>query len=420
MSDQQTFVIVGAGLAGATAAATLRAEGFDGRIVLVGAEPHAPYERPPLSKGYLNGSAERASVFVHPEPWYAENGVELRSSTRVTELDRSRHEVVLDGGARLGYDKLLLTTGAVPRRLTAPGADQVDVRYLRSLEDSDRLRADFSPGARVIIIGAGWIGLETAAAARGAGCDVVVLEHAELPLLRVLGPEVAGVFADLHRDHGVDLRCGVTLSAVRPSGPGATVVLENGTELAGDLVLAGVGVLPDTGLAEQAGLEVRDGILVDAGLRTSDPDVFAAGDVANAAHPLLGRDIRVEHWANALNQPRTAARAMLGQPSSYDRLPYFFSDQYDLGLEYTGYVPPGGSDAMVFRGDPAGREFIAFWMSDGRVLAGMNVNVWDVTGPIGDLVRSGSRPDPARLADPGVALADVLATSPGAQGLPAG
>jgi 3-phenylpropionate/trans-cinnamate dioxygenase ferredoxin reductase subunit len=419
MRDEQTFVIVGAGLAGATAAATLRAEGFGGRIVLVGAEPHAPYERPPLSKGYLTGSADRASVFVHPEPWYAENGVELRASTRVTELDRSRHELVLDGGVRLGYDKVLLTPGAVPRRLSVPGADQADVRYLRSLEDSDRLRAGFSPGARVVLIGAGWIGLETAAAARRAGCDVVVLEHAELPLLRVLGPEVAGVFADLHRDHGVDLQFGVSLAAVRPSGTGATVVLENGTELAADVVLAGIGVLPDTGLAERAGLEVRDGIVVDSGLRTSDPDVFAAGDVANAAHPLLGRHIRVEHWANALNQPRTAARAMLGRPADYDRLPYFFSDQYDLGLEYTGYVPPGGSDAVVFRGDPATREFIAFWMSAGRVLAGMNVNVWDVTGPIGDLIRSGARPDPARLADPGVALAEVLTTSEGAQGDPA-
>jgi 3-phenylpropionate/trans-cinnamate dioxygenase ferredoxin reductase subunit len=411
MSVDQTFVVVGGGLAGATAATALREEGFDGRIVLVGAEPHAPYERPPLSKGYLIGSADRASVFVHPEPWYAEHRVELRRSTVVTELDRARHEVVLGDRERLGYDRLLLATGAVPRRLPVPGADQVDVRYLRTLEDSERLRADFTPGARVVVIGAGWIGLETAAAARGAGCDVVVLEHAELPLLRVLGPEVAAVFADLHRDHGVDLRFGVTLAGLRPAGTGAVVVLDDGTEVAGDLVLAGVGVAPDTGLAERAGLAVDDGVLVDAALRTADPDVFAAGDVANADHPLLGRRIRVEHWANALNQPRTAARAMLGLPASYDRLPYFFSDQYDLGMEYTGHVPPGGADTVVFRGDRGSREFIAFWLSEGRVLAGMNVNVWDVTGPIGDLVRSRSRPDPARLADPDVRLSDVLAAA---------
>jgi 3-phenylpropionate/trans-cinnamate dioxygenase ferredoxin reductase subunit len=412
MAAAQTFVIVGAGLAGATAAATLREEGFAGRIVLLGAEPHPPYERPPLSKGYLAGSADRTSVWVHPEPWYAEHRVELRAATAVTELDRHRHEVVLDGGERLGYDALLLTTGSVPRTLAVPGADQVDVRYLRSLDDSDRLRTDLAAGTRVAIIGAGWIGLEVAAAARGAGCDVVVLEHAELPLLRVLGPEVAGVFADLHRDHGVDLRCGVTIAGLRPAGAGrpsaATVLLEGGTEVPADVVLAGVGITPDVELAARAGLAVDDGILVDAGLRTSDPAVFAAGDVANAAHPLLGRSIRVEHWANALNQPRTAARSMLGLPASYDRLPYFFSDQYDLGLEYTGYVPAGGADRVVVRGDPAAREFIAFWLSGDRVLAGMNVNVWDVTGEIGELIRSGAPADPARLADPAVPLGEVL------------
>ena len=407
---EQTFVVVGAGLGGGTAVTALRDEGFAGRIVLVGAEPHAPYERPPLSKGYLAGSADRASVFVHPDDWYAEHHVELRPSTVVTELDRDRHEVVLNGGERLRYDRLLLTTGAEPRLLEVPGADEVDIRYLRRLEDSDRLRADFTAGARVAIVGAGWIGLETAAAARAAGCQVVVLEHAELPLLRVLGPEVARVFAGLHRDHGVDLRFGVSLAAVRPAGTGAVLVLGDGTSIAADLVLAGIGVVPATALAEGAGLAVRDGVLVDDALRTSDPDVFAAGDVANAAHPRFGRHIRVEHWANALNQPRAAARAMLGQPVSYDRLPYFFSDQYDLGLEYTGYVPPGGADAVVFRGDPAGREFIAFWTSGGCVLAGMNVNVWDVTGPIGDLIRSGARPDPAELADPAVPLTDLVAT----------
>jgi 3-phenylpropionate/trans-cinnamate dioxygenase ferredoxin reductase component len=415
MTGPQTFVIVGASLAGATAATALREEGFSGRIVLIGAEPHAPYERPPLSKAYLSGSAERASVFVHPPEWYADNQVELRTSTRVTQLDPGRHEVVLDGGERVHYDRLLLTTGSVPRRLPVPGADEVDVRYLRTLEDSDRLRTSFSAGARVAVIGAGWIGLEAAAAARGAGCDVVVLEYAAAPLLRVLGPEVAGVFADLHREHGVDLRCGVTVTGLRPGGSGspssAVVQLADGPDVEADLLLAGVGVAPDTALAEQAGLAVDDGILVDAQLRTSDPDVFAAGDVANAAHPLLRRSIRVEHWANALNQPRTAARSMLGLPGGYDRLPYFFSDQYDLGLEYTGHVPPGGYDRVVFRGDLPGREFIAFWTSDGRVLAGMNVDVWDVTGPIGDLIRSGARPDPARLADPGVPLEDLLAPS---------
>jgi 3-phenylpropionate/trans-cinnamate dioxygenase ferredoxin reductase component len=411
--EGQTFVVVGAGLAGATGATALRDEGFPGRIVLIGEEPHAPYERPPLSKGYLAGSTERAAVFVHADSWYAENDVELRSSCLVTELDRSRHEVVLGSGDRLGYDRLLLTTGAVPRRLTVRGAELVDVRYLRTLDDSDRLRADFTPGRTVAIIGAGWIGLETAAAARGAGCAVVVLEAAPLPLLRVLGPEVAAVFADLHLRHGVDLRCGVTLTALEQSGDGSVIIhLGDGTDVVADLVLAGIGVLPDTGLAERAGLAVQDGVLVDAALRSSDPDVFAAGDVANAQHPFLGRPIRVEHWANALHQPRTAARGMLDLPASYERLPYFYSDQYDLGMEYTGHVVPGGSDAVVFRGDPAGGEFIAFWLSEGRVLAGMNVNIWDVTGPIGELIRSRSRPDLQQLADPAVPLEDLLDADP--------
>jgi 3-phenylpropionate/trans-cinnamate dioxygenase ferredoxin reductase component len=400
MTSDRTFVLVGAGLAGATAAAALRAEGFAGRIVLLGAEPHPPYDRPPLSKAYLAGAADRASVFLHPESWYADQGIELRTATRVTALDRHAAEVVLDDGTRLRYDKLLLATGSVPRRLAVPGAELVDVRYLRSIDDSERLRADLSPGARVAVIGAGWIGLEVAAAARGAGADVVVLEQSDLPLLRVLGPEVAGVFADLHREHGVDLRFGTALAGLRPAGPGRAAQA--------DVVLAGIGITPDTRLADAAGLAVDDGIRVSAQLRTSDPDIFAAGDVANADHPLLGRSIRVEHWANALNQPGTAARAMLGSDTGYDRLPYFFSDQYDLGLEYTGYVAPGGYDRVVVRGDSASREFIAFWCSDDRVLAGMNVNTWDVTGPIGDLVRSGARIDPARLADPAVPLADLL------------
>jgi 3-phenylpropionate/trans-cinnamate dioxygenase ferredoxin reductase component len=412
MNSDRTFVLVGAGLAGATAAAALRAEGFAGRIVLLGAEPHAPYDRPPLSKAYLAGAADRASVFLQPESWYADQGIELRTATRVTAVDRRASAVVLGDGTRLRYDKLLLATGSVPRRLAVPGAELVDVRYLRSIDDSERLRADLSPGARVAVIGAGWIGLEVAAAARGAGADVVVVEQSELPLLRVLGPEVAGVFADLHREHGVDLRFGRTLTGLRPAGPGratpATVLRGDGTEIEADVVLAGIGVTPDTRLADAAGLAVDDGIRVSSQLRTSDPDIFAAGDVANADHPLLGRSIRVEHWANALNQPVTAARAMLGSDTGYDRLPYFFSDQYDLGLEYTGYVAPGGYDRVVVRGDPASREFIAFWCSGDRVLAGMNVNTWDVTGPIGDLVRSGARIDPARLADPAVPLADVL------------
>jgi 3-phenylpropionate/trans-cinnamate dioxygenase ferredoxin reductase subunit len=408
MSDPRTFAVVGAGLAGAKAVEALRTEGFDGRIVLVGAEPHRPYERPPLSKGYLQGAAERDTVYVHPSEWYAEHQVELRLGTLVTAIDRGDHRIETGDGGRLQYDKLLLTTGATPRRLPVPGADLSGVRYLRSLDDSDHLKSVFRSGAKVVIVGAGWIGLETAAAARVAGAEVTVIEQEELPLLRVLGPQVAKVFADLHRDHGVDLRCGVTVEAVQhaaadPTSVG-TVLLADGTELDADVVLVGIGVTPNVDLARSSGLDVDDGILVDSHLVTSDDDILAAGDVANADHPLLHRRLRVEHWANALNQPATAARTMLGGSAVYDRLPYFFTDQYDLGMEYTGYADPASLDDVVIRGDTTAREFIAFWLTDGRVVAGMNVNVWDVIDQVQELIRSEAQVDVARLADPDLPL----------------
>jgi 3-phenylpropionate/trans-cinnamate dioxygenase ferredoxin reductase subunit len=411
MSDTPTFAVVGAGLAGAKAAEALRAEGFDGRVVLLGAEPHRPYERPPLSKGYLQGSAERDTLFVHEQAWYAQQQVDLRLDAAVTVLDRHAHELVTTDGSRMRYDKLLLTTGASPRRLPVPGSDLAGVRYLRSLEDSDRLAASLRPGARVVVIGAGWIGLETAAAARLAGAEVTVLEHAELPLLRVLGPRVARVFADLHRDHGVDLRCGVTVEAIRAAradpSTARAVLLGDGTELHADVIVVGVGVSPNVELARSCGLDVDNGILVDSHLVSSDNDILAAGDVANAYHPLLRRRLRVEHWANALHQPVVAARTMLGHAAIYDRLPYFFTDQYDLGMEYTGYSHPDDHDQVVIRGDVEAREFVAFWLHDARVVAGMNVNVWDVTEPIRTLIESGEQVDPARLSDLDIGLADL-------------
>ncbi|ALC24787.1 NAD(P)/FAD-dependent oxidoreductase [Streptomyces pristinaespiralis] len=410
MPEHKAFVIVGAGLAGAKAAQTLREEGFDGPLVLIGAESEHPYERPPLSKGYLLGKEERDTVYVHPPRWYAENRVDLRLGTAVTAVDPAAHEVTLADGSRIGYAKLLLATGSSPRRLTVPGAGLDGVLYLRRLADSDRIKEAFSAASRVAVIGAGWIGLETAAAARAAGAEVTVLEAAELPLLRVLGREVSQIFAELHTDHGVDLRCGVQVAGITGAGGRADgVLLADGSRVDADVVVVGVGITPDTGLAAAAGLETDNGIRVDSRLCTSDPDIHAAGDVACAFHPLLGKHIRVEHWANALNQPQTAARAMLGQDVTYDRVPYFFTDQYDLGMEYTGYVEPGGYDQVVFRGRTEAREFIAFWLAGGRVLAGMNVNVWDVTDPIRALVTSAQPVDAARLADPGVPLTDLLA-----------
>jgi 3-phenylpropionate/trans-cinnamate dioxygenase ferredoxin reductase subunit len=418
MADERTFVIVGASLAGAKAAETLRAEGFAGKIVLIGEEGERPYERPPLSKDHLHGKeGARDKAFVHEPGWYSEHDVDLRLATRVTRLDPAAHSVTLDGVDELHYDKLLLTTGSRVRTLDVPGADLTGVRYLRTVDESDALLEHLRTASNVVIVGAGWIGLETAAAARHHGATVTVVELADLPLQRVLGDEVAQIFADLHRANGVDFRFGAKVASLRGSGGTlSAVVLDDGTELPADIAVIGVGIQPNTELAVDGGLAVDNGILVDAGLRTSAADVYAAGDVVNLDHPLLGRRVRVEHWANALNGGKAAGRALLGEEVVYDRVPYFFSDQYDLGLEYSGYAAPGEYDRVVFRGDPTVRdgkapEFVAFWTKDGRVLAGMNVNVWDVTDPIQALVRAGcagTAVDLDRLADPAVPLEQLL------------
>jgi 3-phenylpropionate/trans-cinnamate dioxygenase ferredoxin reductase component len=399
VADDRTFVIVGAGLAGAKAAQTLREEGFEGRLVLVGAESHRPYERPPLSKDILLGKENaREKAFVHEHDWYAEQHVELLLGTPATGLDTGAHQLVL-AGERLAYDTLLLATGASPRTLpVAAGA-----LTLRTLEDAETVAGTFGEGAHLVVIGAGWIGLEVAAAARQRGAEVTVVEQAALPLQQALGDELAAVFRDLHVQHGVTFHFNATVQRVS----GGTVVLGDGTELAADAVLAAVGVRPNVDLAQAAGLAVDNGILVDAAMRTSDPDVYAAGDVANVDHPLLGR-IRVEHWANALNGGPAAARAMLGQDVSYDRLPYFFTDQYELGMEYSGHAAPGSYDQVVFRGEPGPTsEFIAFWLRGDRVTAAMNVNVWDVTGPLQAIIRSDRPADPKLLADPDTPLEDL-------------
>ena len=409
MTTDQSYLIVGASMAGAKTAEALRAEGFAGPVTLIGEEHDRPYERPPLSKDYLLGKAEREKIYVHPAQWYAEHDIDLQLGTSVTGIDRAAHQVSLADGRQVGYAKLLLATGSSPRRLSVPGADLDGVLYLRSVADSDAIRTAFQSAGTVAVIGAGWIGLETAAAARAAGAEVTVLEMAELPLLRVLGPQAAQVFADLHREHGVDLRFGIQVAEITGSGGKADGVrLADGSHVSADVVIVGVGITPNSQLAEAAGLDVSNGVQVDAQLRSSDPDIYAAGDVANAFHPLLGKHIRVEHWANARYQPRVAAKTMLGQDAVYDRIPYFFTDQYDLGMEYAGYVEPDGYDEVVFRGDVGRREFIAFWLGDGgRVLAGMNVNIWDVNDDIQALVRSKRVVDTVALRDPAAPLASL-------------
>ncbi|MFF9910527.1 NAD(P)/FAD-dependent oxidoreductase [Streptomyces sp. NPDC013457] len=414
----QTFVIVGGGLAGAKAAETLRSEGFTGRVILIGDERDHPYERPPLSKGYLAGKEARESVFVHEPAWYARAEVELHLGQPVTVVDREARTVRLGDGTTIRYDRLLLATGSEPRRLDIPGTGLAGVHHLRRLAHADRLRQVLAALGRdnghLVIAGGGWIGLEVAAAARGYGAEVTVVESEPTPLHQVLGPELGQLFADLHTEHGVRFVFGARLTEiVGQDGMVLAVRTDDGEEHPAHAVLAAIGAAPRTALAEAAGLALVDrahggGVAVDESLRTSDPDIFAAGDVAAAAHPVLHTRLRVEHWANALNGGPAAARAMLGQHVSYDRVPYFFSDQYDLGMEYSGWAPPGSYDQVVLRGDVGKRQFIAFWLKDRKVLAGMNVNVWDVTEPIQRLIRAQSPVDTDALADPSVPLESLI------------
>ena len=404
-------IIVGAGQSGAKAAQALRKEGHLGPITLIGAEADAPYSRPVLSKEYLHDAAARSSINILADGWYERHNVDLRLGTRVSDLDPEQHRLTLSTGEDLGYEKLLLATGSRVRRLKVPGADLDGVLYLRTVGDSDRIRQTLSAASRVAIIGGGWIGLEIAAAARKHDVEVTVLEAAPLPLLRNLGPEVAQHFAALHVSRGVDLRCEVeVIGLTGMDGRVTGVDLADGTHIDADAVIVGIGVTPRTELAELAGLAVDNGILVDASLRSSHPDVFAAGDVASAWHPLLERHVRVEHWTNASWQPRVAARTMLGLEASYDKLPHFFSEQYDLSMEYTGYVGPEGYDQVVFRGDPESETYIAFWLRDNRLLAGMNVNVPGVVRLITALVGSGQHFSAAQLADSSQSLAALLDT----------
>ena len=409
MSGQ--VVVVGSGLAGAKTVEGLRERGYDGRLVLLGAETERPYERPPLSKGYLQGSEERDGAFVHAADWYAAHDVDLRLGTTVTSIDLAAHDVLDGSGTRTRWDHLVLATGSAPRRLDVPGADLDGVVYLRTLDDSDRLRALLTADKRVVVVGGGWIGLEVAAAARAAGCAVSVLVRDPLPLLGVLGPELAAMFADLHRENGVDLRTRTEASEIVAAGDGTrvgAVELADGTLVDADLVVVGIGAAPRVDLARSAGLHVEDGVVVDAHLRSSHPHVLAVGDIARAHHPFYGTHVRVDHWANALNQPATAAATIVGADEPFDRLPYFFTDQFDLGMEYVGYVGAHGYDEVVVRGDLQRRELIAFWRRDGRVLAGMNVNVWDVVDDVQALIRSRTVVDHDRLADPDAPLADLL------------
>lgn len=406
---KQTYVIAGASLTGAKAAEELRAQGFDGRVLLIGAEPERPYERPPLTKEYLRGESVRSKVYVHEETFYVEQEIELESGVTVTSVDPAASRVTLDDGREVAYDRLLLATGAEPRRLPVPGADLEGIYYLRTLGDCDLLRDRLAAGGRVAVVGAGWIGSEFAASARQRGLDVTIIDPLALPNERVFGRQIGEFYRDTHARHGVSLALGDGVRAFQGEKGVRGVLTASGRTIGCDFAVVGIGVTPRTALAEGAGLEVGNGVVVDAGLRTSAPGIYAAGDVASAWHPFYGERIRVEHWANARHQGRAAARAMLGEEVSFDKIPYFYSDQYEVGMEYSGYAT--GWDHVVFRGDREVGEFVVFWLSEGRVVAGMNVNVWDVNEQIQALIRARATIDPAALADPSAPL-DSLATAP--------
>lgn len=406
MPQQDPIVIVGGGLAGARAAEGARDAGYDGPLVVVSGEAALPYIRPPLSKDFLAGDADRDSIDVHPAAWYEEHRVDVLLGRRAVRLDPSAHALELDDGATLRYRRALLATGASPRRFAGPGGDLAGVHVLRTVEDSAALREALrSGGRRVVVIGAGWIGLEVAAAARGHDNAVTVLGLETVPLNAAIGDDAGSVFAALHREHGVDLRMSTSVAGIRgEAGRVSGVEVEGGDVVPADVVVVGIGAIPETGLAEAAGLDVDRGVLTDAAFRTSADDVYAVGDVASVFHPVLRQPIRVEHWANAENAGKAAGRSLAGEDVEYDEIPYFYTDQYDLGMEYSGYGVLAAGIAPLFRGDRDAREFIAFWLRDDRVVAGMNVNVWDVNDAVQRLIRTRAIVDPARLADPAVPL----------------
>jgi 3-phenylpropionate/trans-cinnamate dioxygenase ferredoxin reductase component len=406
MPTTPTFAIVGAGLAGAKAAETLRDEGFDGRLLLFGEEADRPYDRPPLSKTYLRGEADQTSLYVHDAGFYAANRIELHTSARVSFVDPANRQLRLASGERLGFQRLLLATGARPRRLRLPGADLDGICYLRSRRDADRLAAAVQHAERVVVVGTGWIGCEVAASVRQLGRDVTLVGPSTVPLARVLGPEIGCFYRDLHAEHGVRLVLGTGVDVFQGDGRVEALVTGDGRTLACDLVLVGIGAIPRTELAEAAGIAVGDGVLVDEWLETIAPGIFAAGDVAAAWHPRLQTRLRVEHWANALHQGPVAARAMLGLPTRHERLPYFYSDQYDVSMEYSGLAT--ASDRVLLRGDPATRQFVAFWVRQQRVVAGMNVNVKDAAEPIQALIGSGRDVNLTRLVDPDTPIQELL------------
>lgn len=408
--EHDGIVIIGGGLAGGKAAQAAREAGFPGPVRIVCAEHHEPYERPPLTKRLLAGTASPSDTLVHADSFHVDHEIDVLLGAEATDIDLDGQTVTLAGGRALRYDRLILATGSTPRRPPIPGAELSGVSTMRTLDDALALRDRLLPGRRVVVIGASWIGTEVAASARQRGCEVAMVDPNSTPLERVLGPLVGSTFARLHTDNGVELRTGVGLKSIVGDGSVTGVELTDGSRLDADTVVLGIGVTPNVQLAERCGLAVDGGVLVDANLQTDRVGVFAAGDIAYAAHPVLGARVRVEHWANALHQGLTAGANASGESRVYDRIPYFFSDQYETGMEYSGWPLPW--EEVVVRGDLASGAFVAFYLRDRRVIGGINVNVWDVNEHIQALIRSAGAVRSEVLADVDVDPATWLTSAP--------
>jgi 3-phenylpropionate/trans-cinnamate dioxygenase ferredoxin reductase component len=409
MSDPRSqIVIVGANLTGGAAATTLRSEGFDGPVVMIGEEPHPPYERPPLSKEYLRGERPAETSLLRPESWYEEHHVDLRLGLRAERIDSVAGVVGLEGGAEVPYRSVLVATGGRNRRINVPGSDLAGVHYLRTIEEADGIREEARPGRRAVVVGAGFIGCEVAASLRQLGVEVEIVEIFETALQRALGPEVGWVMEGVHRDHGVEFHFGQIVERFLGSERVEGAITDRGRTIACDFVVVGVGIEPNVDVVAHAGVAIEDGILVDELCRTSVEGVYAAGDVANHRHPLFGRRMRVEHWDNALKQGAAAARSMVGKEEPFDDPHWFWSDQYDHNLQSIGLLSDW--DELVVRGGLEERNFVAFYLKDGLLMGAVGLDRGKDVRRCRALIAARRPLDPVALKDEDVDLKRLAAT----------
>ena len=403
----RTFVVVGASLAGATAAITLRDAGVTGTVTLIGAEPEMPYERPPLSKAYLRRQTSFDAALVRVPTFYAEHGITTVLGTAVSRIDTDRRVVELSDGRRFPFDSLLLATGTRVRQLTAAGVALEGIHHLRTVADADCIRAEVAPGRRAVVVGMGFIGSEVAASLRQDGLAVTTIEPSKTPLYRVLGETVGRRIAELHRVHGVRTVFEDAVESFEGESRVSAVVTTGGRRAECDFVVAGVGVLPAVEFLDGSGIHTENGIVVDEHCRTNVDGIYAAGDVANHWHPVFNRHIRVEHWQNAMRQGAAAARNMLGHSVVYDDIPWFWSDQYDWNLQYAGYHTTW--EQLVIRGQPERDRFVACYLNDGRIDAAIAVNQGRELRRVIPLIKARQRVDPQQIADESVDLRQITA-----------